>query len=337
MPGPDATSSKFPVRPTFPIASCARSRRRRSIIADPIRGARARGARRRARGVPDDRRRGRSIRRPALAAGKSALVNTLSPGDRVLAFEIGEFARLWSDLARRLGLDRRPGRYRLAARRRSRRSSKRSSPTTQPRASRPSSSSTTRRRPASTCACAQIRQAMDRAKHPALLMVDAVSSLASIDLRHDEWRIDVTDHRLAERPDAAAGPRAAGHQREGAGGGARPRGCRAPTGPGSRCWPPTRSGYFTYTPATNLLYGLRESLRMLEEEGLQNVFARHARLAEAARRAVAAWRLELCAARPDEYSNTVTTVLLPAGHDADQFAASSSIASTCRSAPASAD
>ena len=92
------------------------------------------------------------------------------------------------------------------------------------------------------------------------------------------------------------------------------------------------SGFFTYTPSTNLLYGLREALRMIGEEGLQNVFARHARLAEGARRAVAAWGLELCALCPEEYSNTVTTVMLPEGHDA----VSSSIASTCRSAPASA-
>ena len=79
------------------------------------------------------------------------------------------------------------------------------------------------------------------------------------------------------------------------------------------------SGFFTYTPSTNLLYGLRESLQMLKEEGLQNVFARHTRLAEATRRAVAAWGLELCAVCPEEYSNTVTTVLLPTGHDADRL------------------
>jgi alanine-glyoxylate transaminase/serine-glyoxylate transaminase/serine-pyruvate transaminase len=165
-----------------------------------------------------------------------------------------------------------------------------------------------------------VRDAMNRAGHPALLMVDAVSSLGCIDLRHDEWGIDVTiagsQKGLMMPPGLsfqALSPTAIA-----AGATARlPRSYWA--------WEPmlaiNPSGYFPYTPSTNLLFGLRESLRMLEEEGLTQVFARHARLAEATRRAVQAWGLDVCAERPDEFSNTVTTVLMPTGHDADALRA----------------
>ena len=246
---------------------------------------------------------------------EAALVNTLSPGDRVLAVEIGEFAALWAELARRLGLvvdlvqtDWRHGvdpaivHDRLAA------DTAHAIKAVLVVHNETSTGVTSR--------LAEIREAIDRAAHPALLIVDAVSSLASIELRHDEWGIDVT---------------IAGSQ----------KGLMLPPGlalqaisdkalQASRsarltrsyfAWEPilgaNATGYFPYTPATNLLYGLREALQMLQEEGLANVFARHARLAEAARRAVGAWGLELCAAREDEYSNTVTTVMTPSGHDAD--------------------
>ena len=255
---------------------------------------------------------------PASGTGgwESALVNTLSPGDRVLAVETGEFARLWSDVARRLGLavdvvetDWRHGvdpdvvEAALAA----------------DRAHaikavlvvhNETSTGVTSRVPL-------VRRAMDRVRHPALLLVDAVSSLGSIDLRHDEWGIDVTiagsqkglmlPPGLALQAVSAKALRAMAE-------------ARLPRSYWS--WAPmlaaNEAGFFPYTPATNLLYGLREAIRMLREEGLPNVFARHARLAEAARRAVTGWGLELCAARPDEYSNTVTTVLMPAGVDADE-------------------
>jgi alanine-glyoxylate transaminase/serine-glyoxylate transaminase/serine-pyruvate transaminase len=163
----------------------------------------------------------------------------------------------------------------------------------------------------------EVRRAIDAAKHPALLMVDTISSLASIDYRHDEWGVDVTvggsqkglmlppglsfnaisDKALAASKSARL-PRSYWGWDEMLANG--------------------RSGYFPYTPATNLLYGLREALAMLEEEGLDNVFARHQRHAEATRRAVRAWGLEVLATNPAEYSGSLTAVLLPAGHDADR-------------------
>ncbi len=248
---------------------------------------------------------------------EAALVNTLSPGDRVLAFETGEFARLWADVARRLGLvvdlvdsDWRHGVDPDVVERRLSEDTDHAIKAVLVVHNETSTGIATRMR--------QVAEAIDRARHPALLMVDAVSSLASIDLRHDEWGIDVTitgsQKGLMLPPGLAmlAISEKALHAA---------RSARLPRSYWS--WESMlasyATGYFPYTPATNLLYGLRESLRMLEEEGLTNVFARHARLAEAARRAVAAWKLELCALRPDEYSNTVTTVMTPPGHGADEL------------------
>ena len=246
---------------------------------------------------------------------EAALVNTLSPGDRVLAFDTGEFARLWADVARRLGLtvdvvegDWRRGpdpavvESRLAA-------DKEHAIKAVLVVHNETSTGVTSRIPL-------IRQAIDRARHPALFLVDAVSSLASIDLRHDEWGIDVTitgsQKGLMLPPGLALHAISARALQA-------MQSARLPRAYWS--WEPmlaaNESGFFPYTPSTNLLYGLRESLRMIAEEGLSNVFARHARLGEAARRAVSAWGLELCAGRPDEYSNTVTTVMTPDGHDAD--------------------
>jgi alanine-glyoxylate transaminase/serine-glyoxylate transaminase/serine-pyruvate transaminase len=248
---------------------------------------------------------------------EAALVNTLSPGDRVLAFETGEFARLWSDVARRLALvvdvvdtDWRHGVDPDIV----------EAKLTDDRGHAIKAVLVVHNETSTGVASRipQIRQAMDRARHPALLLVDAVSSLASIDLRHDEWGIDVTttgsQKGLMLPPGLAL--QAVSEKALNAMKTARlPRSYWA--------WEPmlaaNATGYFPYTPGTNLLYGLRESLRMLAEEGLPNVFARHARHGDAARRAVAAWGLELCALRPDEYSNTLTTVMIPAGHDADEL------------------
>jgi alanine-glyoxylate transaminase/serine-glyoxylate transaminase/serine-pyruvate transaminase len=162
-----------------------------------------------------------------------------------------------------------------------------------------------------------IRQAIDRAGHPALLLVDAVSSLASIDLRHDEWGLDVTVagsqkglmlppglsfNAISERALAAS------------------RSSRAPKS--YWAWDAiiesNASGFFPSTPSTNLLFGLREALRMLNEEGLEQVFARHRRLAEAARHAVRTWGLEIACRVAEESSSVVTTVMMPEGHDADR-------------------
>ena len=161
---------------------------------------------------------------------------------------------------------------------------------------------------------------MDEAKHPALLLVDAVSSLASIDYRHDEWGVDVTvcgsQKGLMLPPGLAfnaVSPKAI----------AAARTSRLP----KSYWrwegmlADNARGFFPYTPATNLLYGLREALAMLQEEELANVFLRHQRLAEATRRAVRAWGLEIWAANPAEYSNTVTGVLLPEGFSEVSFRA----------------
>ena len=246
---------------------------------------------------------------------ESALVNTLSPGDRVLTFETGEFARLWAEVARRLGLtvdvvdtDWRRGVDPAIAESRLAADHAHTIKAVLVVHNETSTGVMSRVR--------LVRDAMNRAKHPALLMVDAVSSLGSVDLRHDEWGIDVTvagsqkglmlPPGLSLLAISAKARRAAKHA-------TLPRSYWA--------WEPmleaNESGFFPYTPATNLLYGLRESLQMLREEGLANVFARHARLGAAARAAVAAWGLELCAARPEEYSDTVTTVMMPAGHDGD--------------------
>jgi alanine-glyoxylate transaminase/serine-glyoxylate transaminase/serine-pyruvate transaminase len=254
---------------------------------------------------------------PSSATGswEAALVNTLSPGDRVLAFEIGEFARLWSEVARRLGLDVDVVQtdWRCGV-----------DPETVEAKLLEDRSHTIKAvlvvhnetATGVTSRVPLVRRAMDRAGHPALLFVDAVSSLASMDVRHDEWGIDVT---IAGSQKGLMMPPGLGFHALSAKAIDANETARLPRS--YWAWEPMLAanvgGFFPYTPATNLLYGLRESLRMLSEEGLPHVFARHARLAEATRHAVRAWDLEMCAVRPDEYSNTVTTLLMPEGHDAD--------------------
>jgi alanine-glyoxylate transaminase/serine-glyoxylate transaminase/serine-pyruvate transaminase len=249
-------------------------------------------------------------------AWEAALVNTLSPGDRVLAFETGEFARLWAEVAQKLGLivdlvdtDWRHGVDPAIV------ESKLSADSAHAIKAVLVVHNETSTGVASRVS--QVREAMNRARHPALLMVDAVSSLASIDLRHDEWGIDVT---LTGSQTGLMLPPGLGLQAISSKALAAMRSAKLPRA--YWAWEPmlaaNESGFFPYTPATNLIYGLRESLRMLREEGLTNVYARHARLAEAARRAVAAWGLELCALCPEEYSNTLTAVMMPTGVDADR-------------------
>jgi len=166
----------------------------------------------------------------------------------------------------------------------------------------------------------EIRAAMDAAQHDALLLVDAVSSLGSIDLRHDDWRIDVT---LAGSQKGLMLPPGLSFNAISEKALAASRSARLARSYWS--WQPmlasNQSGFFPYTPSTNLLYGLREALKMLAEEGLQNVFARHCRLADAARAAVRAWGLEIACERPDECSSVVTTVMMPDGHDSDNVRA----------------
>jgi alanine-glyoxylate transaminase/serine-glyoxylate transaminase/serine-pyruvate transaminase len=166
----------------------------------------------------------------------------------------------------------------------------------------------------------EIRRAIDAAGHPALLLVDAVSSLASIELRHDEWGLDVT---LAGSQKGLMLPPGLSFNAFSDKALSASRSARLPRS--YWAWEHmlafNASGFFPYTPATNLLFGLREALSMLREEGLANVVARHRRLAEAARAAVRGWGLDIACERADEYSPVVTTVLMPDGHDADRFRA----------------
>jgi alanine-glyoxylate transaminase/serine-glyoxylate transaminase/serine-pyruvate transaminase len=254
---------------------------------------------------------------PASGSGawEASLVNTLSPGDRVLAFENGEFARLWSEVARRLGLDVElvPGDWR--------------------RGVDPAVVETKLRADAAVAAVlvvhnetstgvtsriAEIRKAIDAVGHGALLLVDAVSSLASIDVRHDEWRVDVT---LAGSQKGLMLPPGLSFNAISA----KALAVSKKSGLARSYWNwdamlmANESGFFPYTPSTNLLYGLRESLRMLQEEGLEQVFARHCRLGEATRAAVRAWGLEIGCQHPAEYSSVVTTVMMPEGHDSDRL------------------
>lgn len=250
-------------------------------------------------------------------AWEAALVNTLSPGNRVLMFETGQFATLWKNMAEKLGLkpefiesDWRIGADAKVIEARLRQDKNKEikavcvlhNETSTGCVSHPN----------------EIRKAIDTAGHPALLMVDTISSLASIDYRHDEWGVDVTVggaqkglmlppgisfNAISDKALAAA------------------KTAKLPKSFWS--WDEiiaiNKQGFFPYTPATNILYGLAESIDMLHEEGLDNVFARHDRLAEATRRAVRAWGLEVLCRDPKYYSSTVTAVLVPEGSDADAF------------------
>ncbi|MGI5144258.1 pyridoxal-phosphate-dependent aminotransferase family protein [Streptomyces sp. CA-106110] len=249
-------------------------------------------------------------------AWEAALVNTLSPGDRVLAFETGHFATLWRGMAEGLGLevDFVPGDWRrgvdpsVVAERLA--EDKTHSIAAVMVVHNETSTGVTSRVP-------EIRAAIDEAGHPALLLVDTISSLGSIDYRHEEWGVDVTIscsqkglmlppglgfNAVSEKAFAAAG--------------------RARLPRSYWDWTPileaNQHGYWPYTPATNMLYGLREALIMLEEEGLPNVFARHDRHAEATRAAVRGWGLEVLCADEREYSSVLTAVLLGEEHDADK-------------------
>jgi alanine-glyoxylate transaminase/serine-glyoxylate transaminase/serine-pyruvate transaminase len=250
-------------------------------------------------------------------AWEAALVNTLSPGDRVLMVETGQFATLWKAMAEKLGLqpefiktDWRIGAEPAAIEEHLRKDK-----------SRDIKAVCVLHNETSTgclSPVAEVRKAIDAAGHPALFFVDTISSLASADYRHDEWAVDVTI------------------------GGAQ-KGLMLPPGMSFNAisdkalaaskssklsksfwgWEDmlnlNKIGFFPYTPATQMLHGLAESIDMLHEEGLENVFARHDRLAEATRTAVRAWGLEIMCRDPKFYSPTVTAVMLPAGHDADAF------------------
>ncbi len=256
---------------------------------------------------------------PASGTGawEAALVNTLSPGDRVLMFETGHFATLWHRMATRLGLQAEfvPGDWRHGV---------------DPALVEAKLAEDKARTIKAVCVVhnetstgvtsriGEIRQAIDRTGHPALFMVDTISSLASIDYRMDEWGVDVT---VAGSQKGLMLPPGLSFNAVSEKALAASRHARLP----KSFWgweemlEANKTGYFPYTPATNLLYGLREAIAMLLEEGLENVFARHDRHAEATRRAVRAWGLEVLCLNPAEYSSSLTAVLMPEGHGADQL------------------
>jgi alanine-glyoxylate transaminase/serine-glyoxylate transaminase/serine-pyruvate transaminase len=249
-------------------------------------------------------------------AWEAALVNTLSSGDKVLAFETGHFAVQWAAMADRLGLDVDlvPGDWRSGVR------PEQVFERLRGDAGHAIKAVTVVHNETSTgteSSIPRIRAAIDAAAHPALLIVDAISSLGSIDYRHDEWGVDVTvwcSQKGMMLP-SGLGLNAVSAKALDASRRARlPRSYWA--------WQPTldaaETGTFPYTPATNLLYGLRESLAMLGEEGLPAVFARHRRHAEATRRAVRAWGLDVVCRDAAECSGTLTAVLVPGDRDADR-------------------
>ncbi len=256
---------------------------------------------------------------PASGTGalEAALVNTLSPGDKVLMYETGHFATLWERMATKLGLEAEfiPGDWRHGA----------DADAIEARLTNDSgrfikavcvvhnetSTGVTSRIPL-------VRQAIDAARHPALLMVDTISSLGSVDYRVDEWGVDVT---VAGSQKGLMLPPGLSFNSISAKALAAAKRARLPRS----YWDwedmlaSNKTGFFPYTPATNLLYGLDEALKMLLEEGLDHVFARHNRHAEATRRAVRAWGLEILCANPQEYSSALTAVMMPAGHDEAAF------------------
>jgi len=257
---------------------------------------------------------------PASGTGawEAALVNTLSPGDRVLMYETGHFATLWLNMAKRLGLDPVfvPGDWRRGVD-----PAQVEAKLVEDKGRHIKAVMAVHNETSTgvTSRIGEVRKAIDRAQHPALYMVDTISSLASMDYRHDEWGVDVTvagsqkglmlppglsfnavsDKALAASKSAKL-PRAYWNWDE--------------------MIASNKDGWFPYTPATNLLYGLRVALQMLlDEEGLENVFKRHDRHAEATRRAVRAWGLEILCANPAEYSSSLTAVLMPEGHSEIAF------------------
>jgi len=250
-------------------------------------------------------------------AWEASLVNTLSPGDKILMFETGHFATLWKEIATKIGLqvDWVTSDWRRGA---------------DPAVVYAKLADDRNHSIKAVCVVhnetstgvvsriAEIRKQMDGAKHPALLLVDTISSLGSIEYRHDAWGVDVTvgcsqkglmlppgisfnalsDKALAASKTAKM-PRAYWD------------------------WEPmlrdNKAGFFPYTPSTNILYGLREALLMMKDEGLDNIVARHERFGRATRAAVKAWGLDIVAVNPNEYSGVLTAVMMPEGRDADHF------------------
>jgi alanine-glyoxylate transaminase/serine-glyoxylate transaminase/serine-pyruvate transaminase len=256
---------------------------------------------------------------PASGSGawEASIVNVFSPGERVLMFETGHFSNLWRDVARRMGLevDYVPGNWRRGA---SPEEVERRLSEDQGHAINAVMVVHNETSTGVTSRIAEIRKAIDCARHPALFMVDTISSLASIDYRHDAWGVDVT---VAGSQKGLMLPPGLSFNAISEKALAANKSAKLPRyyWDWQEMLKPNRQGFFPYTPATNLLWGLREALLMLQEEGLANVFRRHDRHAEATRAAVRAWGLEVLCQEPKEYSSSLTAVLMPEGHSADHL------------------
>ena len=256
---------------------------------------------------------------PASGTGawEAAIVNTLSAGDRVLMFETGHFSHLWRQLVERFGIQVEyvPGNWRRGAAAGEVAARLGADDSHSFRAVMVVHNETST---GVTSSIADIRNAIDRAKHPALLVVDTISSLGSIDYRHDEWGVDVT---VAGSQKGLMLPPGLSFNAISKKALAASKTAKLPRSywDWNEMLGPNRSGFFPFTPATTLLYGLKEALEMLQEEGLQNVFHRHQRHAEATRAAVQAWGLENVCEDPREYSSSLTAVFVPEGHNADEL------------------
>ena len=256
---------------------------------------------------------------PASGTGawEAALTNTLSAGDKVLMVETGHFASLWKTMATKIGINPEfiPSDWRSGAD-----PAKIEARLKEDKAHEIKAVCVVHNETSTGCITliAEVRRAIDAAGHPALLMVDTISSLGSIDYRHDEWGVDVTvggsQKGLMLPPGLsfnALGEKALSVAKT----------SKLP----KSFWgweemiASNKTGFFPYTPATNMLYALAEAVDMLHEEGLENVFARHDRHAEATRRAARAWGLEILCKEPRHYSSSLTALMMPAGHDADNF------------------
>jgi alanine-glyoxylate transaminase/serine-glyoxylate transaminase/serine-pyruvate transaminase len=250
-------------------------------------------------------------------AWEASLVNTLSPGDKVLMFETGHFATLWLEMATKLGLDVDwvPGDWRRGA---------------DPADVFARLAADRTHAIKAVCVVhnetstgvvsriAEIRAQIDAARHPALLLVDTISSLGSIEYRHDAWGVDVT---VGCSQKGLMLPPGLGFNAVSEKALAASKSAKLPRAYWD--WAPmlrdNAAGFFPYTPSTNLLYGLGEALAMMKDEGLDRIVARHERFGRATRAAVKAWGLDIVAVNPAEHSGVLTAVMMPEGHDADAF------------------
>ena len=256
---------------------------------------------------------------PASGTGawEAAIVNTLSEGDKVLMFETGHFSFLWLEIAKKfkLQVDFVSGDWRTGV-----------DPTIVEQKLKDDKEKKIKAifvvhnetSTGVTSKISKIRKAIDDAKHPSLFFVDTISSLGSIDYRHEEWKVDVTvggSQKGLLLPPGLSFNALSSKAIEAYN--------RSTLAKSYWDWKPmlenNKNGFFPYTPATNLLYGLDEALNILLEEGLENVFKRHNKLAEASRRAVRAWGLEILCKNKEEYSSSLTAVLVPEGYDADDL------------------